>query len=244
MGGMQALRWAVAYPERVRNIVAIATAHRHGPQQIAFNEAGRRAIVGDPDWRGGHYYGGSGPVRGLAVARMIGHITYLSEKGMREKFGREIRAHPAEKFGPAFAVETYLAYQGESFVRRFDANSYLYITKAIDTFDLAAAAGSLEAALAEFKGRMLLAAFSSDWLYPPAGMKEIARAVRRNGGDVTYCEIESPYGHDAFLLENQRLAAVMAGFLGPGSAAGIRRPGHTRADRPLFGLKIADPRRP
>ncbi|NLG83933.1 MAG: homoserine O-acetyltransferase [Firmicutes bacterium] len=224
MGGMQALQWAVAYPERVRNVVAIATAYRHGPQQIAFHEAGRRAIIGDPDWQGGHYYDGPGPVRGLAVARMIGHITYLSEQGMREKFGREIRGRPTEKFGPAFAVETYLAHQGESFVRRFDANSYLYITKAIDTFDLTEETGSLEAALAAFKGRMLLVAFSSDWLYPPAGMKEIARAVRRNGGEVTYCELDSSYGHDAFLLKDDRLAAVVAGFLGQKNTEGADYP--------------------
>lgn len=213
MGGMQALQWAVSHPGRVRNVAAIATTHRHGAQQIAFNEVGRRAIITDPAWSGGHYYGGPGPTRGLAVARMVGHITYLSAAGMTAKFGRDLRAEAEHKFAPAFAVETYLSHQGESFVQRFDANSYLYITKALDTFDLAAADGSLAAALRRFQGRLLLVAFSSDWLYPPAQMKEIAKAVRRNGGEVTYCEIQSDHGHDAFLLENECLAPLLAGFL-------------------------------
>lgn len=221
MGGMQALQWAVSYPDRVRRVVAIATTHRHGAQQIAFNEVGRRAIMADPHWRNGHYYDGPFPARGLGLARMVGHITYLSETGMMAKFGRRLRNRPGEKFAPAYEVETYLAYQGESFVQRFDANSYLYITKALDTFDLAEEAGSLGAALKPFKGRLLLAAFSSDWLYPPEQAKEIARAVRQNGGDVTYCEIESSYGHDAFLLENDRLAPVVAGFLRSGLPGGV-----------------------
>ncbi len=213
MGGMQALQWAVSYPGRVRNVAAVATTHRHSAQQIAFNEVGRRAITADPLWRGGHYYGGPFPAHGLAVARMIGHITYLSEGGMMAKFGRRVRHKPGDKFAPAFEVETYLSYQGESFVQRFDANSYLYITKALDAFDLSEGATTLETTLAPFKGRLLLVAFSSDWLYPPAQSKEIASAVRRNGGDVTYCEIQSDYGHDAFLLENDRLAPLVAGFL-------------------------------
>lgn len=214
MGGMQALQWAVACPDRVQRVVAIAVCHRHGPQQIAFNEVGRRAITADPHWRGGHYYGGPGPVHGLSVARMIGHITYLAEAGMMDKFGRQVRQQPAEKFAPSFAVETYLSHQGESFVQRFDANSYLYITKALDTFDLSAGAGSLEAALKPFHGRTLLVSFSSDWLYPPAQGREIARAIRLGGGDVTYCEIQSGHGHDAFLVESDRLALLVAGFLG------------------------------
>ena len=219
MGGMQVLQWAVSYPERLKNVVAIATSHRHGAQQIAFNEVGRRAIMADPLWRGGQYYGGPVPAQGLAVARMVGHITYLSEAGMTAKFGRELRRPPADKFAPAFAVETYLSHQGESFVGRFDANSYLYITKAIDTFDLAAEAGSLEEALRPFRGRTLLFAYSSDWLYPPAQAKEIARAIRRNGGEVTYCELESRYGHDAFLLEDRRASSLISWFLAQGGPA-------------------------
>ena len=202
-----------AYPGRVQNIIAIATSHRHGAQQIAFNEVGRRAIMADPLWRGGQYYGGPVPAQGLAVARMVGHITYLSEAGMTAKFGRDLRRTTPDKFAPAFAVETYLSHQGEAFVGRFDANSYLYITKAIDTFDLAAEAGSLEEALRPFQGRALLLAYSSDWLYPPAQAKEIARAIRRNGGEVTYCELESSYGHDAFLLEDRRASSLISWFL-------------------------------
>ena len=144
---------------------------------------------------------------------MVGHITNLSAAGMTAKFGRDLRAEDEHKFAPAFAVETYPSHQGESFVQRFDANSYLYITKALDTFDLAAADGSLTAALRRFQGRLLLVAFSSDWLYPPAQMKEIAKAVRRNGGEVTYCEIQSDHGHDAFLLENEYLSPLLTGFL-------------------------------
>ncbi|MGE5551309.1 MAG: homoserine O-acetyltransferase MetX [Bacteroidota bacterium] len=219
MGGMQALQWAVSYPDRVRNVAAIATTHRHGAQQIAFNEVGRRAITADPLWRGGFYYDGPAPAQGLALARMVGHVTYLSEAGMMAKFGRRLRSRPEDKFAPAYEVETYLSHQGESFVQRFDANSYLYITKALDTFDLAARADSLEEALKPFNGRLLLVSFTSDWLYPPAQAKEIARAVRRNGGDVTYCEIQSDYGHDAFLLEHGRLAPIVAGFLGQGAVS-------------------------
>jgi homoserine O-acetyltransferase len=213
MGGMQALQWAASYPEQSHRILALATTHRHTAQQIAFDEVGRRAIIADPLWNGGNYYNGSTPAHGLAVARMIGHITYLSESGMISKFGREIRATSDEKFAPTFSVETYLSYQGESFVQRFDANSYLYITRALDTFDLAGSTGSLESTLRSFRGRMLLVSFTSDWLYPPSHAKEIARAVRRNGGDVTYCELESDKGHDAFLLENDRLTPLIAGFL-------------------------------
>ena len=224
MGGMQALQWAVSFPERVGSIAAIATCHRHGAQQIAFNEVGRRAITADPEWRGGHYYDENGPSHGLAVARMIGHITYLSETGMMAKFGRRVRQTTEDKFAPAYEVETYLTYQGESFVQRFDANSYLYITKALDTFDLAAESGSLEAALRPYKGRILLVSFSSDWLYPPAQAKEIARAARRAGGDATYCEIQSDYGHDAFLLENGRLAPLVAGFLAHSTPGGTLSP--------------------
>ena len=213
MGGMQALQWAVMYPDVVHNLVALATCARHTPQQIAFNEVGRRAIVSDPNWKGGFYYGTEGPVLGLSVARMIGHITYLSETSMMAKFGRRVREAHAEKFEPAFEVETYLSHQGSAFVGRFDANSYLYITKALDTFDLASEEGSLGDSLARFKGRSLLLSFTSDWLYPPAQLKEIATAIRMHQGAVTYCEIDADYGHDSFLLKNEQTESLVDGFL-------------------------------
>jgi homoserine O-acetyltransferase len=213
MGGMQVLQWAVAHPDKVKNLVVIATCVRHTPQQIAFNEVGRRAIVSDPNWKGGHYYGTDGPVLGLSVARMVGHITYLSETSMMAKFGRRVRETGAEKFEPAFEVETYLQHQGSAFVDRFDANSYLYITKALDTFDLASEGTSLEDALGRFKGRSLLLTFSTDWLYPPNQLKEVAVALRKSRGDVTYVEIDSDHGHDSFLLENPQMASLISGFL-------------------------------
>ncbi len=213
MGGMQALQWAAAYPQVVRNMVVLATCARHTPQQIAFNEVGRRAIVSDPNFHGGHYYDGHGPDLGLSVARMIGHITYLSETSMMSKFGRRVREPGASKFEPAFEVETYLSHQGSAFVDRFDANSYLYITKALDTFDLASEGGSLEAALGHFKGRALFLTFSTDWLYPPSQLKEVATALRRSKGNVTYVEIDSDFGHDSFLLENPHLESLVEGFL-------------------------------
>ena len=213
MGGMQALQWAVAHPDRVRNLVVIATCVRHTPQQIAFNEVGRRAIVSDPHWQGGHYYGTEGPTLGLSVARMVGHITYLSETSMMAKFGRRVRDNDARKFEPAFEVETYLSHQGSAFVDRFDANSYLYITKALDTFDLASEGANLEDALSRFKGRSLLLTFSSDWLYPPSQLKEVAVALRKTKGDATYVEIASDHGHDSFLLESPELSSLVSGFL-------------------------------
>ncbi len=213
MGGMQALQWMTAYPSRLRNAVVIATCARHTPQQIAFNEVGRRAIVSDPNWKGGHYAADAGPDLGLAVARMIGHITYLSEAAMFHKFGRRLRHSPQEKFEPAFEVETYLSHQGSAFVDRFDANSYLFISKAIDTFDLSAEGASLEDALSRFRGRSLIVSFSSDWLYPSSQSKEIASALRRNQADVTYCEIDTDGGHDSFLLENPQQSTLISGFL-------------------------------
>lgn len=219
MGGMQVLQWMASYPNRVRNAVAIATCARHTPQQIAFNEVGRRAIISDPQWKGGHYDPGGGPALGLAVARMIGHITYLSEASMFLKFGRRLRHSPQEKFEPAFEVETYLSHQGSAFVDRFDANSYLFITKAIDTFDLAAETRSLQETLGRWHGRTLLLSFSSDWLYPSSQAKEIATALRRNQADVTYCEIDVDYGHDSFLIPNPQQESLIAGFLESPEAA-------------------------
>ncbi|MBU4174173.1 MAG: homoserine O-acetyltransferase [Actinobacteria bacterium] len=213
MGGQQVLEWLVSYPRRVRSAIVIATAARHSPQQIAFNEVGRQAILADPDWQNGQYYGGEPPARGLSVARMVGHITYMSDKSMAEKFGRRTggngKAHP---FGTGFEVEDYLHYKGLSFVDRFDANSYLYITRAIDDYD-AARDGSLADAFRGLKARILVLSFKSDWLYPSYQSLEIVRACKIAGVDVTYCEINSTYGHDAFLLEVDEETTLVTHFL-------------------------------
>jgi homoserine O-acetyltransferase len=215
MGGMQALQWAVSYPDWVRSVIAIATTHRHSPQQIAFNEVARQAVMADPAWNKGDYYHTEGPRLGLAVARMVGHITYLSDLGMEQKFGRRLRNR--ERFGFDFSldfeVESYLRHQGQSFVERYDANSLLYITKALDYFDVANGHGSLAKAFRDCRARFLLLAFSSDWLYPPHQLKEVAQAIRRLGKDATYCEIKSDYGHDAFLLEHQVQEPMVKSFL-------------------------------
>jgi len=180
MGGMQALEWAVAFPDSVVSAIPIACTTRHSAQQIAFNEVGRQAIMADPDWNEGNYYDKQPPARGLAVARMVGHITYMSDDSMREKFGRRLRGKEAFGFGfdVDFEVESYLRYRGSQFVNRFDANSYLYITKAMDYFDLTNGHGSLAAALAGVKARFLVISFSSDWLYPSYQSQEIVRALR------------------------------------------------------------------
>lgn len=217
MGGMQALQWAVSYPEAVASSIAIAATQKHSPMQIAFNEVGRLAIMSDPNWNGGDYYHGDPPDSGLAVARMIGHITYLSDEAMREKFGRRLRNKDSLNydFSMEFEVESYLRYQGEVFTRRFDANTYLYVTKALDYFDLSAGHGVLVEAFREVPDdmRFLLIAFSSDWLYPPYQSKEIVRALRGNGLDCSYLEMKSSHGHDAFLLDNRELKRVIAHFL-------------------------------
>ena len=215
MGGMQALEWAVSYPDAVAAAIPIATTARHSAQQIAFNEVGRQAIVADPDWNEGDYYGGKPPARGLAVARMVGHITYMSDDSMREKFGRRLRSK--EKFGFDFSVdfevESYLRYRGSEFVNRFDANSYLYITKAMDYFDLAGEGGSLATTLEKVKARFLVISFSSDWLYPSYQSLEIVRALRRRNLNVAYCELPSNYGHDAFLVDVAEQTDLIRGFL-------------------------------
>jgi homoserine O-acetyltransferase/O-succinyltransferase len=217
MGGMQALQWAVSYPENVAACMPIAATTKHSPMQIAFNEVGRLAIMSDPNWRGGAYYGGPGPDNGLAVARMIGHITYLSDESMHEKFGRRLRDKTAlgYDFTMDFEVESYLRHQGEVFTRRFDANTYLYVTKALDYFDLAGERGLLEEVFRELprEMRFLVIAFSSDWLYPPYQSKEIVRGLRGTGFDCTYLEMKSSFGHDAFLLENKDLTRMVASFL-------------------------------
>lgn len=214
MGGMQALQWGVSYPNMVKLAIPIATAAHSAPQQIAFNEVGRQAIVSDPKWKEGSYYSDEIPKDGLSLARMIGHITYISYESMYQKFGR--RLQDKEKYGFDFSldfqVESYLHYQGESFVERFDANSYLYITKAMDYFDLTKNE-SLAEGLKDVKAKFLIISVDSDWLYPPAQSKEIVMALTANDIDVSYQEMKSPYGHDAFLLEAGQLNYIINGFL-------------------------------
>ena len=211
MGGMQALEWAVSYPESVASAIPIATTHRHSAQQIAFNEVGRQAILADPDFHQGDYYGAAGPERGLAVARMVGHITYMSDSSMREKFGR--RRRKLADHSDLFEVESYLRYRGVQFVSRFDANSYLVITRAMDSFDLTESADSLEGCFERVDSRFLVLSFTSDWLYPSYQSQEIVRALRSRNRDVAYVEIESQYGHDAFLLEAEEQTPLIRGFL-------------------------------
>ena len=216
MGGMQALDWAVAHPDRVRSVIAIATAARHSAQNIAFHEVGRQAIMADPKWLGGDYPDDAPPAAGLAVARMAAHITYLSEEGLTAKFGRRLQDRQALSFGfdAEFQVESYLRHQGLAFVERFDANSYLYITRALDYFDLAAPHdGVLAKAFAGTKTRFAVVSFTSDWLYPTAESRRIVRALNAAGAAVSFVELESPFGHDAFLLEAPEMNRVVDGFL-------------------------------
>lgn len=213
MGGMQVLQWFISYPERIKSAIPIATTAKHSPQQIAFNEVGRQAIMSDSDWNDGNYYSGHHPTKGLAIARMIGHITYMSETSMIEKFGRKLKDEKEPfKFTAEFEVEGYLRYKGDSFVKRFDANSYLYITKAIDLFDLSQGE-SLSKVFKNIKAKMLVVAFTSDWLYSSQQSREIVKACKLCGIDVTYCEIPSTYGHDAFLLEFKEEAHLIQHFL-------------------------------
>ncbi|HLJ48787.1 MAG TPA: homoserine O-acetyltransferase [Bryobacteraceae bacterium] len=207
MGAMQALQWAVAYPDSVVSAIPIAGTARHSAQQIAFNEVGRQAIMADPDWCEGNYYGKRPPARGLAVARMVGHITYMSDHSMREKFGRRRRDENQ------FEVESYLRYRGTQFVDRFDANSYLYITKAMDYFDLAEGHSSLAAAFAGISARFLVLSFTSDWLYPTYQSLDVVRALRGRNCDVAFCELPSQYGHDAFLVTVEEQTEMVRGFL-------------------------------
>ena len=215
IGGMQVLQWSIAYPDFVKAAIPIATTTHLGAQSIAFDAVGRNAILADSNFSGGQYTNGKGPDGGLAIARMIGHITYLSEQGMREKFGRELRnSHSySYDFNSEFAVETYLEHQGQSFVGRFDANSYLYITKAADYFDMGKDYGSLKNAFANASCRFQVISFTSDWLFTPAQSRTIVDALVANNKDVSFCDIASPYGHDAFLLEPETLGSFISGFL-------------------------------
>lgn len=215
MGGMQALSFAQRYPERCASVLAIATTWRLGAQAIAFNEVGRTAILGDPSFCGGDYYDDGQPGHGLAIARMIGHITYLSDDSMREKFGRRLRERDehAFEFVSEFEVESYLAYQGRKFVERFDANTYLYMTKAMDYFDLSTGFPTLANAVDGIDARFLVLSFSSDWLFPTYQSRELVDALKAVGAEVSFAEIESPYGHDAFLLEPEAQARFIEPFL-------------------------------
>jgi homoserine O-acetyltransferase len=214
MGGMQVLQWMVSYPEKIKAAIPIATTMKHTPQQIAFNEVGRQAIMADPHWKKGHYYGSAVPAKGLAVARMIGHITYMSDASMAEKFGRRLREDREPfKFGAEFEVEGYLHYRGDNFVKRFDANSYIYITKAIDYFNIVNGNKNIGNIFSGLKAKVLVISFKSDWLYPAYQSQEIVKACKLAGVDATYCEINSTYGHDAFLLETEQETQLIKHFL-------------------------------
>ncbi len=212
MGGMQVLQWVASYPERLRSAIPIATALKHSPQQIAFDEVGRQAIMADPAWNEGNYYEEGQPEKGLAVARMVGHITYMSDQSMEEKFSRKLRnGHFGFEFGADFEVEGYLRNRGDHFVTRFDANSYLYITKAMDYFDLSG--GRLIPKGNVIDTRFLVISFKSDWLYPSYQSQEIVRELKTNFADATFCELPSTYGHDAFLLEVDEQTTLIKHFL-------------------------------
>ena len=213
MGGMQVLQWMVSYPDRINSAIPIATTMKHTPQQIAFNEVGRQAVMADPNWKNGSYYDSKPPVKGLAVARMIGHITYMSDVSMTEKFGRRIRPEKDPfKFSGDFEVEGYLHYRVDNFVKRFDANSYLYITKAIDLFNILNG-HHLRDLFKDLRAKVLVVAFKSDWLYPAYQALEIVKACKLAGVDASYCEVNSTYGHDAFLLEIEQETQLIRNFL-------------------------------
>ena len=216
MGGMQALQWAIDYPERVRNVLALATTPRQNAQAIAFNAVGRTAILQDPQWQGGRYPEGEGPHVGLAVARMMAHITYLSDEGLQQKFGRSRRlaAEHQSVEGVEFEVESYLRYQGQSFVSQFDPVTYIYFTRALDRFDLyALGGGSLEEAFAPVRSRVLVIGFTSDWLFPPEQNREVTAALLRGGKRASYAEVDMEFGHDSFLIDAPELRRFVREFL-------------------------------
>jgi len=212
MGGMQVLQWVASYPERVKSAIPIATTLRHSPQQIAFNEVIRQSIMADPSWREGDYYAYGQPEKGLSVARMIGHITFMSDQSMEEKFSRRLKNDQFSfGFGADFEVEGYLRYRGANFVKRFDANSYLYITKAMDYFDLSG--DKLIPPNKVIGTRIMVISFKTDWLYPHCQSQEIVRILKKKHVDATYCELTSTYGHDAFLIEVEELTTLIRHFL-------------------------------
>jgi homoserine O-acetyltransferase len=224
MGGMQVLEWMTRYPQRVKSAIVIASTSKLSAQALAFDIVGRNAIIMDPDWKEGLYSHSKQPNKGLSIARMIGHITYLSDESMHAKFGRKLQGKKSYSydFSTEFQVESYLNHQGQVFTERFDANSYLYVTKAMDYFDLAdEAGGSLDQAFRDFHGRSLFLSFSSDWLFPPAQSEEIVSALAKQGKDVSYCKIESSYGHDAFLLEFRQITRLIKNFLDANRAKGL-----------------------
>jgi len=214
---MQVLEWCVRYPDRIVSAIPLATTTRHSALAIAFNEVARQAIMVDPKWNSGSYYSGKRPDLGLAVARMIGHITYLSDESMRHKFGRRLQEKSdfSFNFDADFQVESYLRYKGTQFVDRFDANSFLYITKAADYYDLERSYGdgSTVKAFSDVTARFLVVSYTSDWLYPTYQSKSMVKALKKNGLDVSFCEIEAEWGHDAFLLPSTRLDTMVKGFL-------------------------------
>ncbi len=215
MGGMQVIDWTIRYPSVVCSAIIVAATGRLSAQGIAFNAAGRNAICSDQHWNDGNYYGKGSPEKGLAIARMIGHITYLSEESMHQKFGRRLQDKKDYGFDLStdFQVESYLKHQGEAFVGRFDANSYLYITKAMDYFDVGKRYNSLANAFKDTLSKFLFISYSSDWLFPPSQSKDMVKALMNNNKEVTYCEISSSYGHDAFLLEKEQQTRIIGNFL-------------------------------
>lgn len=217
VGGMQVLEWCVRFPHMVRAAVPIATTMRHSALAIAFNEIARQSIMADPNWAKGDYYGGKKPDMGLAVARMVGHVTYLSDEAMRRKFGRRLqdKEHFSFGFDGDFQVESYLRHQGSKFVNRFDANSLLYITKAADYFDVVEQMGIADCdnSTDQKKIKYLVVSYSSDWLYPTYQAKELVQKLKRGSQDVSFCEIEADCGHDAFLVPDERFTTLIKGFL-------------------------------
>jgi homoserine O-acetyltransferase len=215
MGGMQALEWAIRYPELVRSAIVLASTATISAQGIAFHAIGRNAITSDPGWLQGEYYGNEGPRQGLAIARMVGHLTYLSDESLGSRFGRRLQDKEGFEydFSHEFEIESYLDYKGTQFAETFDANSYLYITKAMDYYDLTSRPGGLVGALADTHAKFLLASFTSDWLYPSRQAKAIVSALMQLDRDVSYVEIESPHGHDSFLIETERQTQIIRSFL-------------------------------
>ncbi len=241
LGGQQALEWALAYPERVEKAIILAANPKLSAQGLAFNAVERYTIMNDPNFNNGDYYDGPYPEHGLAAARMMGHITYLSEEGMDAKFGRRLQDKDKPDFGfdVEFQVESYLDHQGRIFVEKFDANSYLYITRAMDYYDAAArwGEGDLTAACERLRSEILVASFSSDWLYTPEGCQQLVQAICRTGRPVSYADIPSQYGHDAFLVETERVGALLTGVLKSRSRyrRGWTHQEPVRVSRGLFG---------